>query len=320
MPLQPAPLFEDVAGGPPGGTAVWADTADGVRIRVGIWQPRGATRGTVLLFPGRTEYIEKYGQAAREMAGRGFATLAIDWRGQGLAQRLLDDPHIGHVERFADYQKDVSAALRAAREMDLPRPFHLLAHSMGGAIGLRAVMEGLPVQSCAFTGPMWGIRLSPPIRAFAWTLSHLAPMLGMGHRLAPGSTRRNYVEANPFEDNQLTTDPAMFLMMQEQLAAHPELGIGGPSLQWLREALAECRNLARRPSPDLPCVTFVGGNERIVDVDEIRRRMAAWPRGELDVIEGAEHEVLMETPARRTRIFDRLGQLYSAAHKDAAAS
>lgn len=311
MSLPPAPLRADLAGGPPGGLAVWADTSDGVRIRLGVWRPLTAARGTMLMFPGRSEYIEKYGDAARAMALRGYATLAIDWRGQGLAQRLLPDRQIGHVHGFSDYQKDVAAALRAAREMNLPRPFHLLAHSMGGCIGLRAVMEGLPVQTCAFSGPMWGIRLSAPMRPLAWAIALAGTALGFGERIAPGSSRDNYVQAQGFDGNRLTTDADMYRMMQEHLAACPDFGLGGPSLRWLREALAETRLLATRPSPDLPCVTFLGGNERIVDCAAIHTRMANWPRGALDPIAAAEHEVLMEIPAVRARIFDRLDSLFS---------
>jgi len=53
---------------------------------VGHWTGQHV-KGTVLLFPGRTEYIEKYGPAAADFLARGFATVVIDWRGQGLADR-----------------------------------------------------------------------------------------------------------------------------------------------------------------------------------------------------------------------------------------
>lgn len=88
MQLDPAPLYTDIAPGPEGGQAHWAETSDGKRIRLGHWPCAGA-RGTVLLFPGRTEYIEKYGLCAADFARRGLATMAIDWRGQGLSDRLL---------------------------------------------------------------------------------------------------------------------------------------------------------------------------------------------------------------------------------------
>lgn len=310
MTLTPAPFFDDLADGPDGGAAWWCKTSDGVRIRVAFWPCDGA-RGTVLLMPGRTEYIEKYGATAREFATRGYATLVIDWRGQGLADRLIEDRRVGHVIKFADYQADVAAALDVARAAGAPEPWHLLGHSMGGAIGLRAAMNGLPVQTCAFTGPMWGIYMSTLVKPFGWALPRVAEALGMGNRLSPSTTYESYVLANPFEGNMLTTDPDTYATMHRQLTAKPELALGGPSLIWLREGLAECRSLARLPSPDLPCVTFLGEFERIIDTASVAERMTRWPRGELDIVAGAEHEVMMETPAIRKRVFDRMDALFS---------
>lgn len=309
MPLAPADFHEEIAGGPLGGAAYWATTADGVRIRVGYWPCNGA-RGTVLLFPGRTEYIEKYGETAKALADRGLATLAIDWRGQGLADRLTKDARIGHVHHFDDYQKDVEALVRAAAELQAPEPRFLLAHSMGGCIGLRAVMNGLPVRACAFTGPMWGINMGGAQRPFAVALSHLGPMLGRGLSLPPQARLDAYVEWQPFEGNTLTTDTGMYEMMRDQLRRQPALSLGGPSLIWLREALRETRKLAALPSPDLPCVTFLGTDEAIVDAPRIQQRMARWDSGTLDMVEGAQHEVLMEAPEIRTRAFDRIAELF----------
>ncbi|MEO1732331.1 MAG: alpha/beta hydrolase [Pseudomonadota bacterium] len=312
MELQAAPFFQEVAPGPLRGAAHWVTTSDDVRIRVGHWLPQ-TSNGTVLLFPGRTEFIEKYSETAGALAARGYATLAIDWRGQGLADRLHENRELGHIGHFPDYQKDVAAALRIARALELPRPWHLLAHSMGGAIGLRAAIEGLPVQSCAYSGPMWGIYMSPIMRPIGWAIACAGPAIGLGAMLPPSTKSTTYVLAEPFEGNTLTTDPAMYKMMQDQAKAHPELVIGGPSLIWLREALTECKHLVERPSPDMPCLCFMGGDEAIVDTQRVHERMESWPRGQLDVIDGARHEVLMEAPAIRNHVMDRLAAFCSGA-------
>ena len=110
--------------------------------------------------------------------------------GQGLADRLLADRRVGHVGRFTDYQMDVAAMVKAARALDLPQPYYLLAHSMGGCIGLRALMEDLPVAACAFTGPMWGIQMASTTRPAAWALSWSSARLGFGHHLAPAPRRK----------------------------------------------------------------------------------------------------------------------------------
>lgn len=312
MTLQAAPIFTDVRPAPLAGAAYWTHASDGVRLRVGAFVPETA-KGTVLMFPGRTEYVEKYGFVAGELAQRGYATLTIDWRGQGLADRILDDARVGHVDIFADYQKDVAAMRAAADELDLPRPFYLIGHSMGGCIGLRALYEGLDVVAAAFTGPMWGIRIAPYLRPVAWALGRMMPVIGQGHRLPPGTIIDSYVLTAPFEDNQLTTDFEMFDMMRQQLMAHPELALGGPSFVWLREALDEMLSLSRLPAPETPAQVFLGTNERIVDPGRIETRMQNWSNGTLHLLDGAEHEVLMEKKAVRSFIFDRIAEGFARA-------
>lgn len=314
MPLPTAPYYGGIAHGPENAAAHWVSTSDDLRIRLGHWPLQNA-RGSVLIFPGRTEYIEKYGQIAKALGERGLASIAVDWRGQGLADRLLDDPVIGHVDHFTDYQKDVAAILRAARDLDLPRPHYLLAHSMGGAIGLRAVMDGLDVRAVAFSGPMWGIRIAPHLKPAAWILSHAMPRIGQGQRLPPGTKMEHHVLTDGFEDNLLTRDPAQFEIMRQQLLAHPELTLGGPSYVWLREALLETRHLSGRPAPDLPCITLLGSNERIVDIPAIHTRMQNWRGGHLEIVPEAEHEVLMEGPQVTAGLFDQITDLFLAADK-----
>ncbi|MDP5215786.1 alpha/beta hydrolase [Ruegeria sp. 2205SS24-7] len=320
MEMSPAPLFEDVAGGPTGGLAHWLTTSDDVRIRIGYWKPEGEAQGTVLMFPGRTEYVEKYGDGAREFTSRGFAFLALDWRGQGLADRPLDDRRVGHVEQFMDYQHDVRAVFDAAAALDLPRPYHIIGHSMGGAIGLRAIYEGTDIASCAFTGPMWGIFFTPVMKPLSWVTAYWGPKVGLGHKIPPTTTLDSYVISQPFEGNVLTRDPAMFEMMKDQLRAHPELSLGAPSTIWLREALNECQDLSERPAPDMPCITVLGSHEQIVDRKAIRARMAGWPKGELIEIPDGEHEVLMEAPEVRGPVYERLANFFAANSTQSALS
>jgi lysophospholipase len=317
--MERAPFYSEVASGPDDGAAWWLAARDGVRLRAGLWH-REAENGTVLLFPGRTEYIEKYGRAAGHFAARGYATLAIDWRGQGLADRLTGDAMAGHVHHFPDYQQDVAAMIAAARALDLPRPWHLLAHSMGGCIGLRAVMERLDVASAAFSAPMWGIQMGAALRPVAWSLGWGARRLCLGHHYAPSTGPEHYVLSEPFETNKLTNDRAMWDYMARQLQAHPELGIGGPSLRWLHESLREMRALARRPSPALRCLTLLGSDEEIVDTARIHDRMARWPGGRLEMVAGGRHETLMDTPAMQARLFAILCDFYDGAGQATAAA
>ncbi|TKZ19257.1 alpha/beta hydrolase [Shimia litoralis] len=316
MMMHPAPFYHDVAEGPESAEAHWLETLDGVRIRIAHWRAP-SEKGTILLFPGRTEFVEKYGRAAESFGQHGYSVLAIDWRGQGLADRFLTDPSTGHVGTFDDYQKDVAAALRAAQELDLPKPYFLIGHSMGGCIGLRAVMSGLPVNAAVFSAPMWGILMSSVLRPAAWALGWVSKRAGLGHQYAPGTKQKTYVLAEPFEGNTLTKDPEMFRYMQDQVRSYPDLALGGPSMHWLHEALGEMKELARQPAPNVPCVTFLGDQERIVDPTSIHDRMASWPNGSLRLLEHAEHEVMMEVPETRDQVFAECAAFFDS-HRETA--
>ena len=298
--MEPAPFRGDLAEGPDEVQAVWAVAPDDARLRVAAWPVRGA-RGTILLFPGRTEYIEKYGRVARDLTAGGYAVAAIDWRGQGFSDRLAEDRLLGHVLKFQDYQKDVTALLAAVRALGLPDRMVLLAHSMGGAIGLRALIGGLSVRRAVFSAPMWGIRLTPRQRRVATILPALARLTGQSTRYIPGSRPTVYDSETGFETNPLTTDRDHFDYLTRQLEAEEQFLLSGPSVHWLGEALRECRALQREPRPDLPVLSFVGTDEVIVDPAAIQLMHAGWSGAELRTIPDARHELMMEVPHIRER-------------------
>ena len=293
--MTPAPLHAEVADAPPGGYAFWLTASDGVRIRAAHWP--GGVRGTVVIVPGRTECIEKYGRVVADMVAAGYHAVVIDVRGQGLAARLLPDAMVGHVGGFPDYCKDMQALLPLLEK--LPQPRFLLAHSMGGTIALRALLQGFPVARAAFSSPMWGIRFARGMAPLARGMAGLASLFGRGGGYATGTGPVTYLLAAPFKGNTLTTDEATWDWMKRQVIAHPDLSLGGPSFRWVQAALAECRALSHLAAPDVPALAILGSAEKIVDAQAIQRRMATWPGSRLVILPGAEHEVLMEAPHLR---------------------
>jgi lysophospholipase len=305
----PAPFHAALADGPPGATCVWLQ-AGSARIRVAWW--KAGDKGTVLLLPGRTECVEKYGRAAGDLVARGYSVITIDWRGQGLADRALADRREGHVGDFAEYQQDLDAMLAEAGRAGLPQPFYMIAHSMGGCIGLRGLMRGLPVRAAAFSAPMWGIAMAAWLRPVASVVSALAGPLGLMARYAPSTSAETYLLQAPFAGNVLTTDREMWDYMRRQVAEVPDLALGGPSIGWLKAALRECAALAVMPAPKVPAICALGTVEKVVDVPPVHLRMAGWANGQLDLYPGAEHEIMMEGPAVRQRFFDRAAALFEA--------
>jgi lysophospholipase len=91
---------------------------------------------------------------------------------------------------------------------------------------------------------------------------------------------------------------------------YPDLGIGGPSVLWLNEALIEMRRLAAMKSPDLPAITFLGTDEKIVDPGRIHKRMKRWPKGKLTVLNGAKHEPMMDNTGISIAMFDEMCKFF----------
>ena len=307
--MSDAPYHAALADGPPGAITVWLKPG-AARIRVTWW--KAGEKGTVLLLPGRTECIEKYGRAAGDLVRRGYSVITIDWRGQGLADRALPDRLVGHVDDFAEYQQDLDALMAEAERAELPKPWFMLAHSMGGCIGLRALMRGLPIRAAAFSAPMWGIAMAAWLRPVAQVVTTLAAPFGLAHRYAPSTGPETYMLQVPFEGNVLTTDRDMWAYMRDQVKAVPDLALGGPSLAWLRAALKECAALAAMPAPAVPAICALGTAEKVVDLAPVHLRMAGWSNGQLDLYPGAEHEIMMEGPSVRARFFDRAASLFDA--------
>src|SRR5207244_10368580 len=117
-------------------------TPDGVSLRFARWEPPPGRKGTVCLFQGRSEFIEKYFETVRDLRARGFAVATLDWRGQGLSDRALHNPRKGYVRNFSQYQIDLETFINEVVLPDCPPPLFALGQSMGATILLRAAYAG----------------------------------------------------------------------------------------------------------------------------------------------------------------------------------
>ncbi len=311
--MEKAPLHLDISTAPDDGMAYWTDADDGVRLRVGLWTPKEAGRGTVLVFPGRGDYIELHGTLIADLVQAGYAAFIVEWRGHGLSSRTARNPKVGHVEDFSDYQKDVAAMLGAAQQLDLPKPWFLIGHSMGACIGLRSLVSGLDVEATAFSAPMFDIHMASYERLAARPLTWAMRAIGKAQVYAPGFNDDSYVARNKFEGNTLTNSVENYERWIMQGRRVPELHIGGPSMGWLHAALHETRSLSKLPSPDIPGISLCGDQDETVGVAAIRGRMNRWPQGKIEMIPNAKHELFLETPDVRQTVMGKILDLFAAA-------
>ena len=297
-----APLYDELAEAPPGGRAIWLRSGSR-RVRAALWDGDG--RGTVAIFPGRTEYIEKYGRVIAEWRARGFAVAAIDWRGQGLSERALEDPLKGHIEDFAEFQSDVEAFAAMPEIAEGQGPLVLMCHSMGGCIGMRALLdERIRPAATIMSAPMLGIKLSPAMRFGAEATIFLSRRFGFRNAFAPAPNKGSpYVLAQDFDGNVLTGDRPHYGWMQKHLRSVPEFGLAAPTLSWMRAAFDEMAAIEKAPAPAGPMLMLLGDEEDVVEPAAIRAHVAKNAECRLLELPNARHEGLMETPEIRDSIW-----------------
>lgn len=304
--LKHTSLDSELALAPQHGRAYEIHSEDGLALRIGVWSDNSTEKGTIFLLPGRADFIEKLGHALCDVHSSGFSVCVLEFRGLGLSDRLTADKRAGHVHRFSDYQRDVRAAISAASELGLPEPFFLHGNSMGGCVGLRSAIEGIPFRACAFTSPMWGVQLPRILNLIAPPITGAVRALGLGHHYAPGRNGDNETLNWTFEKNEITGDADMFAHLQHVNREVDDQWIGGPTIGWLQQALQETRHLSRQPAPNLPCITFSAERDQLVDRTAIEQRMKSWPDSIYNVVPAAKHDLLRAGPDVRSSVVKKI--------------
>ena len=275
---------------------------DGARLRYALWPGEAPARGTVILVPGRTEFIEKYFETVRDLLARGFAVAVLDIRGQGLSSREHGDRLKGHILDFQTYVDDLAHWIDACVQPALPQPFVILGHSMGAHIALRYLHDHPGAADCAVMTAVMTV-----IRSWPLSVGFARSMVKFGRRLfGPNATLVSGSRAKPlmarFEENKLTHDEDRFERMQALIHAERGLGLGPPTMGWLDAAI---RSMDLINSPDYaaaittPILLGIPSDDQVIDVASQRRLAQLLPQGDSFMVPGSQHEVLMETDARR---------------------
>src|SRR6266702_5210984 len=141
---------------PPG--FVWGNfaAADGAALRWGHL-PVGNPAAECVMVGGFGEFIEKQFEMVRHLAARGIAVWCLDWRGQGGSIRPRRLPTRPRARKFERDAEDLAAFAADKLRGNLPRL--LVAHSMGGAIGLICLRRHSRLFAAAvLSSPMVGLR------------------------------------------------------------------------------------------------------------------------------------------------------------------
>ena len=282
---------------------------DGTPLRYARWtETTGQGRGTVVIVPGRSEFIEKYFETVADLRRRGFAVAIMDLRGQGGSKRLLDNPLKGHVRHFREYDYDLALFMKEVVIPNMAPPYLGLGHSLGGHILIRvAGLTLCPFERIVVTGPMLQTaheQLKMPLW-MARAVTEIVAGIGLSKIFPPGVDARPPTTA-PFEGNELTSSRERYARAQAVLEAAPELALGAPTVGWMRAALRSCAMLAALDFPAsirVPVLMVAAGRDTIVSTPVIEDFAPRMKLGTLALIGPAKHEILQESDDLRGRFW-----------------
>lgn len=278
------------------------------KIRFGYNVPKNA-RALIILAQGRTECIEEYFELIRDLNGQGYACAIMDWQGQGESYRFNDDNTRHHSNGFEHDIHDFECFLGQLTDLKLPRV--LVAHSMGGNIMLRYLMDHHADFQCAYLiAPMLG--LNPP-----WLMRYIAPfilkimtMRGRLDRYAWGQKRWSKTLAH-IAKYKVSSDPVRREKQPYLFEHYPQLQCGGVTWGWLKSSLSSIAILHTKSNVatiQTPCHIAIAGRDVVVDNKATKKVVSLVNGASYEVFHKSEHQIHIEKDEIRKKILTSMYQ------------
>lgn len=280
----------------------------GIDIYYKLFRPEEAD-AAIMISTGRTEAAIKYKELIFDLCRNGYAVLIHDHRGQGLSGRMAEDPEMGYIDSFQFYIDDMKTFYDDFMKSGAYEKKYLLAHSMGGAIGM-SYLEQYPwdFHAASFCSPMLGLKA--PTCPLVKILSGKKPRYGIGQ----GKYNDDKL---PFSENHVTGSEIRFKRGIAAYAKVPEARLGGASYQWANKSCEHIKQI-RRNMKDIrtPFILFSAQNEVVVNPKSHRKFVEKARKldkvCEAYSVDDAQHEILMEKDRQRTQVISASLNFFAA--------
>ena len=250
---------------------------------------------------GRSEFIEKYFEVCTDLNKRGISVAMMDWRGQGLSERLLPVREKGHIQDFGVYRSDLAKFTDEVAKEEFAGPYILMTHSMGGPPGLQLLADGDDRFSCAvLCAPMTRLFDDFLKRTLVRWLTQSVSTLG-GSRQSVFGVKEDSME---FAGNVLTTDETRHNRFRDLQLAAPNAMIREPTYGWLRAAFASMEDLHKKErfkSLKTPVLIVSAEDDRLVCALDHHWLASQSPMIECTTVKEALHEIMMEADQYRSQ-------------------
>jgi len=283
---------------------------DGWPLRRMDWPAQGAARGSLLFAGGRGDFIEKYAETLHDWHASGWNVASFDWRGQGQSRGDISG---GNVERFEPWIDDLDALIADWRSAT-PGPHVVIAHSMGGHLLLRTLVDRRPdIDGAVLVAPMIMPNSAPIPPGIAPWVTGLMCRLGRTG-IPVWKPRPGGVPVGSGRQRFLTASPERYADELWWWEQEPGFNLGAPSWGWMRAAY---RSAAATFAPQklarvmLPVLILAAEQDRLVNLAAIRRVAGQIPGATLELYPDAAHEILRDADPVRDRALARIDAFLS---------
>ena len=251
-------------------------------------------RRAVVILHGYTESAEKFREMAWYFVSDGYSVFAMDHRGHGRSVREVEDKSVTHVDRFADYVRDLGEFMDAVVRPHMgDAPLCLYAHSMGGAIGALALMEHPDwFERAVLTAPMIAPVTKPLPPFAAKAMASVFCRLGKGRERA--FVGKPFDPASETFERSHDTSRARYDYYQKKRVGSDYLQNCSPTYSWIREGvgvtktLLDPKNAQKIKTPLLLCQA---GQDTIVRLGPQNEFVKLVPGAKLVRFDNARHEI-----------------------------
>ena len=272
---------------------------DGTPLRYGLYCKSDTWDHLLIFINGRTEWLEKYHFLPKALdLPPSTAFLTCDHRGQGASG--------GSPADIPSYNVYVSDLLTILRHINVSSGYSIIAHSMGGLIGLYGTLQKmLSPSSLVLTSPLLRFQqmeTTPALFRTAITLLGATPLKSV----PSGFSGRNSLS---FETNPYTHDANHF-----HLIANAPYRTPSPTFGWINQSLQAISSVFDQQLLEeltVPTLVLSGTKETVVDP----RGFRDWVRLASDIAPAkvtyhqtaqAKHELLNETPLLRKQAIQNI--------------
>jgi lysophospholipase len=239
--------------------------ASGKILAAHIFKPK-ASKGTVILLHGYGDHTGVWKHVVSAVVKARYTVAIYDHPGHGLSSGVR-----ASIDDFSEYVSVLKDFLRIAR-VHLPGPYHLVAHSMGGAVTLDYLL------TVKQPGVEKIVLIAPLVHSSYWHLSRFGHSLG-----------KHVTDSVPRASQNASSDEEYLVLTEKWFSA---------LVEWNQ------RILSYEPST-LPIRVIQGTADTAVDwkynIEFIKEK---FPNADIILIENGGHQLMNESPPMRAEVIN----------------